>query len=218
MQDSLSPNSVNPEIGVLFFGLALTGLLATGLYAGHLTSPCSRPERLIATSVIIAAGIAVAGVATIGGQTSPLAAFSLAVAAMMGSSASIRDLRSGTVADAQSLAIGIAALFAARDFHPFSPWLFSGSGAAVGAAVLILAAWCTRLVTGKSALGHGDIGFAAAGGAWTGPGGVGPALLIAVIITLVLAYFRRTTATPQIPFIPGLAVGFAVALIMPGLP
>lgn len=103
-------------------------------------------------------------------------------------------------------------------------WLVGGdlpaavAGIAFGGGLLWLVQVLYRRLRGREGLGIGDVKLMAAGGAWVGPAGVGPVLLIAATATLAaagIAYLlgRGPGLTTRIAFGPGLALGiFAMAL------
>lgn len=104
-------------------------------------------------------------------------------------------------------------------------WVTGDSGAAAAGAVFgggLL--WAVRAAylrfRGIEALGLGDVKLMAAGGAWVGLAGIGPALLLAALATLAAAAIARLRGgsvdlATRIPFGPGLALGlYAVALTL----
>ncbi|MSP47790.1 MAG: prepilin peptidase [Alphaproteobacteria bacterium] len=103
-------------------------------------------------------------------------------------------------------------------------WLAGGdlvvasAGAVFGGGLLWLVRAVHKRVRGREGLGLGDVKLMAAGGAWVGPAGIGPVLLVAALATLTaigVAYLlgRGPTTASRIPFGPGLALGiFAVTL------
>lgn len=94
----------------------------------------------------------------------------------------------------------------------------SAAGAVFGGGLLWLVRSLHHRLRRREGLGLGDVKLMAAGGAWVGAAGIGPALLVAALGTLAavgLAYLigRGPGAAGRIPFGPGLALGiFAVTL------
>jgi leader peptidase (prepilin peptidase)/N-methyltransferase len=104
-------------------------------------------------------------------------------------------------------------------------WITGDSGAAAAGAVFgggLL--WAVRAAylrfRGIEALGLGDVKLMAAGGAWVGLAGIGPALLVAALATLAAVGIARLSGrsfdlATRIPFGPGLALGlYTVALAL----
>lgn len=84
------------------------------------------------------------------------------------------------------------------------------AGAAVGYGSLWLVWWLFKQLTGKEGMGHGDFKLLAAIGAWCGPKGILPTILMsslvgAIIGSVWLAMKGRDKATP-LPFGPYLAI------------
>jgi len=119
------------------------------------------------------------------------------------------DLRHGVLPDALTVplvatGLGFAAL--AQQAVP----LQQITGAALGWGVLALLAWAYRRLRQRDGMGEGDPLLLGAGGAWVGPDGIAPTILIAALATLavVLVTSRaRLDPTEAIPFGPGLALG-----------
>jgi len=94
----------------------------------------------------------------------------------------------------------------------------AAAGAVFGGGLLWLVQLLYRRLRGREGLGFGDVKLMAAGGAWVGPAGVGPVLLIGALATLAAAGLahlvgRGPGLTARIAFGPGLALGiFAVTL------
>jgi leader peptidase (prepilin peptidase)/N-methyltransferase len=92
-------------------------------------------------------------------------------------------------------------------------------GALFGGGLLWLVRALYRRLRGLEGLGLGDVKLMAAGGAWVGPAGIGPVLLVGALATLAAVGLaalagRRGGRMTRIPFGPGLAVGiFLVALL-----
>ncbi len=95
----------------------------------------------------------------------------------------------------------------------------SAAGAVFGGGLLLIVRVAHRRLRGRAGLGLGDVKLMAAGGAWVGPAGVGPVLLVAALATLAavgVAYLagRGPSLASRIPFGPGLALGiFAMTLL-----
>jgi leader peptidase (prepilin peptidase)/N-methyltransferase len=110
------------------------------------------------------------------------------------------------------LPLGLAVAWAAGD--PGA----AAAGAVFGGGLLWLVRALYRRLRDIEALGLGDVKLMAAGGAWVGPAGIGPALLVAALATLAAVGIARLSGrsfdwTTRIPFGPGLALGlYAVAL------
>ena len=84
-------------------------------------------------------------------------------------------------------------------------------GAAVGYLVLWVLFWAFKLITGKEGLGYGDFKLLAALGAWCGWQALPWILVLAALITLVVAisarFMRQRPLMQRFPFGPGLAIG-----------
>ncbi len=95
----------------------------------------------------------------------------------------------------------------------------AAAGAAFGGGLLWLVRALHGRLRGREGLGLGDVKLMAAGGAWIGPAGIGPALLVGALATLAAVGVARLigrgpSLAGRIPFGPGLALGiFAVALL-----
>lgn len=186
-------------------------LAAAGSVGLHLVSARNaadgRLETLSVTilSIIAAAG---AGLTTVGVFT----IIAAGLAAGAATSAALLDLKTGTVADLQSVIIAAAGLLAATDLHPAPSLLWCVGGAVLAGGVLALVALSFRAIRGESGLGAGDVGLALALGAWSGAGLVGPALLVACLATLAVGALRGATARTRLPFAPGLCAGFGAVV------
>ena len=143
----------------------------------------------------------------------PLLCMAIAGGVSFAASALILDWHDGSIADGQSLGIAVFGLVAAPLLHPHATWMIVLGGAGLAAAVLALANLVVLARTRRSGLGSGDYGLAAAGGLWCGLGAVGPALLVAVVITVLLKLLGKGDNKGRLPFAPGLVVGFTGASI-----
>lgn len=196
--------------------LLLAGAVAT-VFSGWLAAYLSGPEaddagRALAWSLRllplpVAAALYLAG-------TAPALAAALACAPPLAISAAVLDWREGSIADAHSIGIAIAGLVAAPSLHPHATWTISLGGGVLAAGILALGNLLILVRTRKHGLGTGDYGLAAAGGVWCGLGWVGPALLVAVTVTVALAMLnggRIRGMQDRLAFAPGLVTGFAAA-------
>jgi leader peptidase (prepilin peptidase)/N-methyltransferase len=89
------------------------------------------------------------------------------------------------------------------------------AGIAIGGLTLGFIAFSYLKLRGHAGLGGGDIKLLAALGAWTGPFGVAPILLVASLSALGFVHFRGSplNTKARIPFGPFLGLsGFAVWL------
>lgn len=139
--------------------------------------------------------------------------FALACACPLAVSAVILDWREGAIADGHSIGLAATGLLAAPVLHPYATWTLSLGGGVLSASILLLGNLLVLARTRKAGLGTGDYGLAAAGGLWCGLGWVGPALLVAIGVTLVLALARGEALRGKLAFAPGLVAGFAMATI-----
>ena len=87
-------------------------------------------------------------------------------------------------------------------------------GAAAGYVLLRVLAEAWQRLRGVEALGLGDCKLAAALGAWLGWPGLGVALFLAGLSTVVVGVLARRRAAELLPFGPGLAVGGMVTLFL----
>jgi len=193
--------------------LAGTGtvLLAGGLggyTAGFGSSPAGWPVRI---ALFISAPVA-GGAALVAG-THALLAVAIAIAVPLALAAAWLDWRSGVIADLQSAGLLISGLLAAPVLHPYATWAIALGGAGVALAVLLCGSLAVWLRSRKQGLGTGDYGLAAAGGLWCGLGWVGPALLVAVAVTVLLALLRGQAGAARYAFGPGLVAGFSAAVV-----
>ncbi len=124
------------------------------------------------------------------------------------------DFAAGTVSDVSSLVILVAGALYASWAQTDLSLLQSAAGGAMSGGVLLLALALVRLRSGLSGLGTGDLLLGAAAGFWTGVGGVGYALLIAVGLTGAYGVLRKADRTTRLPFAPGLVSGFALVAIV----
>ena len=185
----------------------LSGWLSVRL-AGAPHGPDGRPLRLaLAFSPLpMGAGLFLAGLPA-------LLALAMACALPLAVSAIVLDWRDGTIADGHSAGLALTGLLAAPVLHPYATWTLALGGAALATGILLLGSLVVRLRTGRPGLGTGDYGLAAAGGLWCGLGWVGPALLGAIAVTLVLALAGGRELRGKLAFAPGLIGGFAMATI-----
>jgi prepilin signal peptidase PulO-like enzyme (type II secretory pathway) len=112
------------------------------------------------------------------------------------------------------LVILVAGALYASWAHSDLSLLQSAAGGALSVGVLLLALAIVRLRSGLSGLGNGDLLLGGAAGFWTGIGGVGYALLIAVALTGAYGVLRKAKPTTRLPFAPGLVSGFALVAIV----
>lgn len=118
------------------------------------------------------------------------------------------DLELGRIADASSLLLASLGLaFAMTPYSPISP-VEAVLGAVLSAGLIGLAAVLVRLRRGSPGLGGGDIILCAACGTWSGVWAVGPALIVAALLTAAGALIARMKPDAHIPFAPGLLVGY----------
>ncbi len=112
------------------------------------------------------------------------------------------------------LPLGLAVAWASGDAGA------AAAGALFGGGLLWVVRAAYLRFRGIEALGLGDVKLMAAGGAWIGPAGIGPALLVAALATLTAVGIARLCGRPldlatRIPFGPGLALGlYAVAMTL----
>ena len=84
--------------------------------------------------------------------------------------------------------------------------------AALGYVALVSLAWVYHRIRGRHGLGLGDAKFLAGAGAWTGLGGLGSVLLIAVCVNAILVLAanytgRQIEAETPLPLGTGIAAG-----------
>jgi len=148
---------------------------------------------------------------------SPLLCMAIAGGLSFAASALVLDWNEGSISDGQSLGVAAFGLVSAPLLHPHATWMIALGGAGLAAAVLALANLVVLARTRRSGLGSGDYGLAAAGGLWCGLGAVGPALLVAVVITVLLKLLGKDDEKGRLPFAPGLVVGFTGASVVGGI-
>ena len=142
-----------------------------------------------------------------------IVSLTVGMALSLGLAAAWTDLRTGQIADMHSYGIAVTGIIAAPCMLAPYPLMTSIGGAGIALFVLITSMVLTRKVAaGGRSIGLGDFGLAVAGGLWTGAYWTGPALLIAVVVTLLLQAVRGgKLRNARIPFAPGLVSGFAIA-------
>lgn len=123
----------------------------------------------------------------------------------------VMDLRAFVLADVVTLpliALGFGLAWATG-----RPLIEPALGAAAGAALLAGPMLAYRVWRGRDGLGLGDVKLMAAAGAWAGASALPGILLIAAIATAVAALaLHRGRADAAVPFGPGLALGFWLAV------
>lgn len=190
--------------------LGILAAAAAGL-TGLVTAPTRhlwrRPRRraVLLAPLCLACGLAGINVLAIQDPATGLL-FALACGAA-GSAASL-DLSIRRVHDSNALVIGLSGLAHAALSTAWGPALFS---CLASVAILGLAGLLTSLRRQTVTLGHGDILFAGACGLWISPELLAPALLTAVVSTVVLSRPWRADAPVRLAFVPGLALGYGAA-------
>jgi|GEM_PF-3014292 len=197
---------------VLLTAGAIATVLAGGLAAWFLSEkPGGRQGQLLRWALRLLP-LPVGALLVLSGIESRLA-IALACALPLAASAAALDWCDGTIADGHSIGLAATGLLAAPALHPYATWTLTLGGGALAAGILLLGGLVVRLRTRKPGLGAGDYGLAAAGGLWCGLGWVGPALLGAIAVTLVLAIVGERELRGRLAFAPGLVAGFAMATI-----
>ncbi|MEA1943274.1 MAG: prepilin peptidase [Pseudomonadota bacterium] len=198
-----------PQPALLTAG-ALAALLSGWLAVRLAEMP--QGQRRILRGAFVLAPAAVAAALLLAGLDA-LLALAIACALPFGVGAVALDWREGAIADGHSTGLAVTGLLAAPVLHPYATWTLALGGAALAAGILLFGDVLVRLRTRKPGLGTGDYGLAAAGGLWCGLGWVGPALLAAIAVTLVLALAGGRELRGKLAFAPGLVAGFAMATI-----
>lgn len=193
--------------------LLTAGAIATLLSGWLAVRLAEMPQgRHLLRGALVVAPAAVAAILLLAGLPS-LLCLAIACALPFAVGAVALDWREGAIADGHSAGLAVTGLLAAPVLHPYATWTLALGGAALAAGILLLGDVLVRLRTRKPGLGTGDYGLAAAGGLWCGLGWVGPALLAAIGVTLVLALARGEALRGKLAFAPGLVAGFAMATI-----
>ncbi len=122
--------------------------------------------------------------------------------------ACIQDLRSREIADWIPLTLLIGALGAfALNLLDLTMWQLL-SGVVIGFSIALPFAW-------TSGLGGGDLKLVAALGAWLGPVALICVLFWVAISGMVLALLYWLKGSDDFPYVPAIAIGFAVFLCWP---
>lgn len=138
-------------------------------------------------------------------------------ALMAGANAARTDLTAGVISDLASLVILVAGAIYASWAQSHLSLLESAAGGVLAGGILLLALAIVRLRSGLSGLGSGDLLLGVAAGFWTGYGGVGYALLLAVAVTSAYGFVRKAGGATRLPFAPGLVSGFGIVAVWQGL-
>ncbi|HIJ37540.1 MAG TPA: prepilin peptidase [Rhodospirillaceae bacterium] len=126
----------------------------------------------------------------------------------------VTDLEAGIIPNVVLLALVPVAL-AYRSCLGWS--LTEGAlGAVFGFALPWLARAGFRRLTGRDGLGFGDVKFAALAGLYLGPGGIGPFLVVAGGLGLVMGLLWRLSGRGEVfPLGPALCVALLIAVAFP---
>ncbi len=128
------------------------------------------------------------------------------------------DLEHMMVLDEILIAGGVVAIVVNVFFSALCPWSDMVLGIAAGALPLLLVALGARAITGKFAMGGGDIKLMAMAGAFLGWQNALLALAFASVggglVLLVLLAMKKVTLEQRVPFVPLLAAGSAAALFL----
>ena len=190
----------------------LTGLVA--LAVDHAVS-VKQAGRASWTSLTIAAVLGLgAGLAAWWTLTDPVFTGAAMAATSALAVAVSTDLRFGLLADLTSLIIALCALMAAQVLTPHLTYLDMAVSAALAAGILGLAGLYGRLRRGQMGLGSGDILLASALALWCVPVTAAIGVALGAGLTLLMALFLRARADARLPFGPGLAAGFLLAIIL----
>ncbi|WP_440958849.1 hypothetical protein ACFELO_01705 [Oceanicaulis sp. LC35] len=122
------------------------------------------------------------------------------------------DLRLGLLADLTSLILAVAAFSLAPVLTPGLSLVEMVISAALAAGILGLAGLYGRLRRGQMGLGGGDIVLAGALGLWCAPVTAALGVALGAGLTLLVALLRAADGQSRLPFGPGLAAGFLLAL------
>lgn len=196
---------------LLTFAGAMAAVLA-GWLGGRTAGTRDASAGWRVRAVLLAAGPAAAALAILCGAPLLLST-AIGVAVPLALSAAWLDWQAGVIADMQSAGLVLAGLVAAPFLYPYATWAIALGGGGVALAVLALGQLAVWLRSRKQGLGTGDYGLAAAGGVWCGLGWVGPALLIAVAVTVLMALIRGRADAARYAFAPGLVAGFSLATL-----
>ena len=194
----------------------VTGPLAflVALWVDHSVTQQQTGQSFLASPMLAAlAGVIVA--LTTFAFSSSLALSSAALAASSALCVAVStDLRFGLLADLTSLIIGAAALAAAPLLTPGLTLIDMLVSAALSAGILGLAGLYGLLRRGHMGLGGGDILLAGALGMWCPPLAASLGVAFGAGLTLVMALLLKARRQTRLPFGPGLASGFIIALIL----
>lgn len=190
----------------------VTAAVLAGWLGGRTAGTSDTPASWRVRAVLLVAAPAAAGLAVLFGAP-VLLSTAIGVAVPLALSAAWLDWQAGVIADIQSAGVVLAGLLAAPFLYPYATWAIALGGGGVALAVLALGQLTVWLRSREHGLGAGDYGLAVAGGVWCGLGWVGPALLIAVAVTVLLALFRGRADGARYAFAPGLVAGFSLATL-----
>ncbi|ADM09767.1 hypothetical protein PB2503_08559 [Parvularcula bermudensis HTCC2503] len=129
------------------------------------------------------------------------------------------DARIGYLPDALTLPL-IALGLGASAFGVFVSPLQALLGLSIGGGMMLALTGGYRLLRGREGLGGGDVKMVALGGAFLGPFGLPPALLIASLAALIgtlLSQRSRLRGDTAVKFGPYLALGIGAVFLLPSL-
>lgn len=121
------------------------------------------------------------------------------------------DLREFRLPDLLTLPLILSGLAFAFAEEGRDALILSLAGAVIGYALIWLVHFIYLRLRGREGIGLGDAKLLAAGGAWLGPLAIGPILLLASMLSLVIylaVNWSRISLSPKniiLPFGPGLA-------------
>lgn len=191
--------------------ILLSGVLAAGL---NLLAFGPMKTRLAASAGTGIAGFALGAALLYSGLPPGLAALA-GLAAGIAAGGAILDLCDGLVADIQSFAIaatgiGASLLLTLPGQPVVEAILLSAGGGALAAGILWGINALHQWRRGQPGLGEGDVILAGAAGCWAGLPLIGPGLLVACLVAVLLAVATGRVRS-RIPFAPGLVIGFGAA-------
>lgn len=171
--------------------------------------------RISAVSLMVStlAGLAGAGLAFALSSSLAHASMSLAAAAALCVAVST-DLRFGRLADLTSAIIAISALISSPALNPGLTYQKMMIAAALATGILGLAGLYGRWRQGQAGLGGGDVILAGALALWCAPMTATIGVAAGAALTLLVGLFLRVGASDRLPFGPGLAAGFVLAIVL----
>ncbi|MHA6288826.1 prepilin peptidase [Maricaulis sp. CAU 1757] len=198
-------------LAALLLVSAYSGLLCVGDWA-TLRRSSSRPAALIWCAPPFVAGLGTLFL-MLGSGWDYVGATAASIAVVGAVNIVVTDLRTGLIADLASAGILAAGMVNAVSTAGVNGIVESLAAAALAGGILVLAWLFVRARSGRIGLGSGDVFLAVAAGSWVSLPNVGPALLVAVVLTALAGLALSVRSNTRMPFGPGLVAGFLTVAI-----